>query len=363
LHIYGRSQSGKARSGEYYSLKQERRDMNINKKIVFAIITVVVGLGAVFILWPRVPKNYLGKMESIIIGYSPFESTALLWIAEDRHYFSRNGLNITMRKYDTGVGSLVGMLNGEADIAAGTTEFPVVGRALQKSRIRTIGSIDKSEFVYLVGRRDRGIEEVSDLKGKRVGTTLRTIAEFHLGRLLELHGLNMQDITLVDVKTPAEWVNAVVNGDIDAIATAQPYASLAKERLGASAVFWPAQSSQPQYALISSTDEWITKHPEPVRRLLKSLVQAEDYAIRNPDEAKAIVRKRLNLDAAYMETVWSQNQFSLSLDQALIVAMEDEARWMIKNNLTTEKNVPNFLDYIYEDGLKAVKPEAVNIIR
>jgi ABC-type nitrate/sulfonate/bicarbonate transport system substrate-binding protein len=199
--------------------------------------------------------EYSGKMESITVGYSPFESTALLWIAEDRRFFSRNGLNVILRKYDTGVGSLDGMLNGEADIAAGTTEFPVVGRALQKSKIRIIGSIDKSEFVYLVGRKDRVIVKIFDLKGKRVGTTLRTIAEFHLGRFLELHGMNMQDITLVDVETPAEWVNAVVNGDIDAIATAQPYAGLARARLGANAVYWPAQSSQPQYALLSSTDE------------------------------------------------------------------------------------------------------------
>ncbi len=43
--------------------------------------------------------------------------------------------------------------------------------------------------------------------------------------------------------------------------------------------------------------------------------------------------------------------------------MEDEARWIIKNNLTTEKTVPNFSDYIYEAGLEAIKPEAVNIIR
>jgi NitT/TauT family transport system substrate-binding protein len=43
--------------------------------------------------------------------------------------------------------------------------------------------------------------------------------------------------------------------------------------------------------------------------------------------------------------------------------MEDEARWMIKNKLTTEKQVPDFLSYIYEDGLKAIKPEAVKIIR
>ena len=43
--------------------------------------------------------------------------------------------------------------------------------------------------------------------------------------------------------------------------------------------------------------------------------------------------------------------------------MEDEARWMTNDGLTTEKQVPNFLDYIYDDALKAVKPEAVNIIR
>jgi NitT/TauT family transport system substrate-binding protein len=338
--------------------------MKMNKKIIFAIIAVaIVALGAAFVLWLRAPEGYSDKTESIAIAYSPFESTALLWIAEDQHFFSRNGLNITLRKYDTGVGSLDGMLNGEADIAAGVTEFPMVGRALRKERIRTIGTINKGEFLYLIGRKDRGIEKVSDLKGKRVGTTLRTIAHFYLGRFFELHGMNMQDITLVDVKTPAEWVNAVVNGDIDAIATAQPYANLAKEGLGSNAVFWSAQSGQPLYGLIISSRDWIAKHPELTRRFLKSLAQAEEYAIRNPTEAKAIVQKGLNLDAVYIETVWSQNQFSLSLDQSLIAAMEDEARWMIKNNLTKEKQVPDFMNYIYVDGLKAVKPEAVNIIR
>jgi NitT/TauT family transport system substrate-binding protein len=173
----------------------------------------------------------------------------------------------------------------------------------------------------------------------------------------------MRDITLIDVKTPEEWVSAVANGDIDAIATAQPYANSAKESLGPNGVFWPAQSSQPQYGLISSTEEWIIRHPELVRRFLKSLAQAEEYAFRHPAEAKGIVQKALSLEASYMKTVWSQNQFSLSLDQSLITAMEDEARWMIKNNLTTEKQIPDFLNYIYLEGLEAVKPEAVHIIR
>jgi NitT/TauT family transport system substrate-binding protein len=61
--------------------------------------------------------------------------------------------------------------------------------------------------------------------------------------------------------------------------------------------------------------------------------------------------------------IWGRYQFLLSLDQSLITAMEDEARWMIENNLAAETEVPDFLDYIYADGLEAIRPEAVNIIR
>ncbi len=37
--------------------------------------------------------------------------------------------------------------------------------------------------------------------------------------------------------------------------------------------------------------------------------------------------------------------------------------FVIANKLTTERKVPDFTTYIYLDGLKAVKPEAVSIIR
>jgi NitT/TauT family transport system substrate-binding protein len=64
-----------------------------------------------------------------------------------------------------------------------------------------------------------------------------------------------------------------------------------------------------------------------------------------------------------MATIWPLHQYSLTLDQSLITAMEDEGRWMIDNNLTDERQLPNFLESVHEDGLKAIKPEAVNIIR
>ena len=327
-----------------------------------AVVILVAAIVISSFAYLNYPKPYNGKMETINVAYSPFESVTLFWVAEEQHFFSQNGLNLTSRRYDTGAGALDGVVRGEADIVVGTTEFPFTARLLNQARISTIGSISKSEFTYLVGRSDRGINEVSDLKGKTVGTTFGTIAHFYLGRFLELNGLNIQDVTLVDLKAPSEWVDAVVNGSIDAVATAQPYADLAKDALGDNAVVWSIQSSQPLYAQAIATDEWIMNHPELVNRFLKSLLQAEDYALNHPNEAKAIVKKQMSLSDAYTEKVWIQNQFSLSLDQSLILAMQDEAQWLINNNLTKATTVPNFIDYVYLDGLTSVKPNAVNII-
>jgi NitT/TauT family transport system substrate-binding protein len=117
------------------------------------------------------------------------------------------------------------------------------------------------------------------------------------------------------------------------------------------------------FGALVSKSTWITEHHDLVSRFLKPLALAEEYAIRNPAEAKAILQRRLNPDAPYVETCWSRYQFSLSLDQSVIAAMGDEARWMIKNNLTRGKTIPDFMNYIYVDGLKAVKPEAVKIIQ
>ncbi len=300
--------------------------------------------------------------EPVTVAYSPFESTALLWIAEDQGYFARNGLNVTLREYDSGSESLNAVVNGDADITVGVTEFPLVAKALQNTSVQVMGIIDRGSFIYLVGRKDR-IGTPADLKGKRIGTTKGTVAEFHLGRYLTLHGMSIDDITLVDVRTPDGWVHDVADGKIDAISTAQPYVNRAQALLGSNGFAWPEQSSQPLYGLVVSTDEWLAAHPDQAKRFLRSFAQAEEYLYAHPAESRAIVEHRLGLDYGYMDTAWEENQYALTLDQSLILAMEDEARWMIANNLTNKTTVPDFRKYIYTDGMESVRPGSVNIIR
>ncbi|MBI5583939.1 MAG: NrtA/SsuA/CpmA family ABC transporter substrate-binding protein [Deltaproteobacteria bacterium] len=301
-----------------------------------------------------------GKVEIVTIGVPPLEQNALLYIADQKKFFADHGLRIVIKDYDSGVKAVGALLKEEVDLAE-TAEFPFVQAAFQKEKIRIIACNDKFENDYIVARKDRGISKISDLKGKRIGLTLKTINEFYLGRFLALNGLNIRDVIHVDL-APAQYLKALTGGEVEAIIAWQPYVDRIRKEVGG-VVVWPGQSSQPAFGLLVGRQDWLIQHAVTVKHFLKSLAQAEEYLQRHPDEAKAIVQKRLNYDDAYLASVWPLHRFRLSLDQTLIVAMKDEAQWMINNNLIGETQIPDLGGFLHTDSLQAVRPEAVTIIR
>ncbi|HWQ18877.1 MAG TPA: NrtA/SsuA/CpmA family ABC transporter substrate-binding protein [Methanotrichaceae archaeon] len=335
--------------------------MQRNLLAVIAAIALILLAGSGAWYLHNSQKAYAGTPEHITIGIPMMaDSSALIFIADNKHFFSDNGLSVTLNVYDAGLYAVNDMLNGKNDLAV-ATEFVIVGKSLQHEKICTIGSIAKYQTHYLIGRRDRGIEDVSDLKGKKIGFASGTSGEFYLTRFLELHGLSISDVVLVNVK-PSQYADAIGNGTVDAILAWDPYTDEIKERLLQDLVIWPAQSGQLGYWNLICRDEWATEHPELISRVLRSVDQAEEYTINHPADAKAVVQKRRNYSDKYMAATWSNTQFSLSLDQSLILAMEDEGRWMIANNSTGEKTIPDYRSYIYTEGLQEIKPYVVNII-
>ncbi len=318
-------------------------------------------LSVVFALWSCSRGDYSGKVETVTIGQTPNETNTLLYLAEERGFFAANGLNVVFKDYGSGVEATNALLKGAVNLAT-CAEFVIVGKVFAKENIRSIASIDRFENAYIIGRIDKRIRGIADLKGKSIGLARQTSPEFYLGRFLDLHGLSIKQVTLVNV-TPIQSADVLASGSVGAVAVFQPHANTIKQKLGDSVVIWRAQSGQLDYFNVISTQPWVASHPEVISRLLRSLTQAENYVVSHPDETKVSIQKRLQYDYVYINTVWPEHQFSVSLDKGLIAAMEDEARWMITNNLTDEKTVPDFGNYIYTDGLKAMKPEAVNIIR
>jgi len=300
-------------------------------------------------------------VESVTIGAPALEANALIYIAGNLGYFDRNGLHVTIKEYDSGGAAVPGLMRNEIDLAI-ASEFVMVNHILQQRDIRAFGSIDRFENMFVIARKDRKIGKVTDLKNRTIGVPLGTIAAFYLSRYLTLHDLRPADITILNVR-PDYSADAPAAENIDAVVTWHPYLDRIKDRYGGDVIVWPIQSSQLTYWNIIGRADWTGAHRETINQFLRSISKAEEYASLHPEETKAVVKKRLGYNDAYIAEVWGDNLFSLSLDRGLIAAMEDEARWVIKSNLTSERKVPDFLGYIYLDALKAIKPEVVSIIR
>jgi NitT/TauT family transport system substrate-binding protein len=155
----------------------------------------------------------------------------------------------------------------------------------------------------------------------------------------------------------------MANGTVDAVIIWEPNANNLQKQLGTDSVVFPAQEGQYYYWLMICTNKTATERPGMIRNVLAALVDAESFTQQNPEEAQQIVATRLRMDPTYIRAVWPKYHLIVSLDQSLITAMEDEARFAIQNNLTNKREVPNYRGNIYRDGLDAVKPQAVTIIR
>ena len=136
-----------------------------------------------------------------------------------------------------------------------------------------------------------------------------------------------------------------------------------KEKMGDRVISWPGQS-QPYYWLLVSTSEVVRVKSSATERFMTALARAEEFARQKGDEAKAIVGSWYNFDSAYLNHVWwSRTKYELSLDQALLLAMEDEARWMIKNGMSYgHKEIPDYLHHLYATALLKASPKSVRLI-
>lgn len=304
---------------------------------------------------------YTGTVEKVTIAAYAGDSGALVYIAENQGYFKENGLDVTIKDYEAGKLATDALLAGEADIST-AAGFVFVSNSFNNPDLRILGTVATAEVTKLVARKDHGIKGIQDLKEKKIGVTRKSAGEFFLGRFLTFNGISSRDVEIVDLK-PSAIVEAISNGEISAAFTWEPNIYNIKNRLGQNVISWPGQGGQDFYFILISKENWIKSHPSAVERLLKALIQASQF-IRNKEiEAKKFVSNRFNYKSHYINYSWPVHNFGVKLPQALLLAMEDQARWRIENKLTNKLKVPNYLDYIYVDGLEAVNPEAVTIIR
>ncbi|MBI4619983.1 MAG: ABC transporter substrate-binding protein [Desulfobacterales bacterium] len=176
------------------------------------------------------------------------------------------------------------------------------------------------------------------------------------------HRILRHEVEVVNMN-PKEMIDALIKGKVDAVSTWNPHVIRLQKELGAKGLTFYGEGIYTETFNITAAQDFVHKNPETIKRVLSSLIRAVEFIRENPDKARRIISNYIKMDEAMIGELWGIYHFGVTLDQSLLITLEDQARWAIKNKLTDKTEVPNYLNFIYQDGLKAVKPEAVTIIR
>lgn len=312
-----------------------------------------------FQVYREQPRSVDGRTEDLRLGIYRYTTSALLLIAEDQGLFARKGLDVSNKHYEYGVLAIKDLLSGNIDIAA-ATDSVAAWSILRGYDLKILAAVASADLLRLVGRTDRGIRHWSDLKGKKVGLTKGTVSEFFFDRALTFNKLTRDDVDLIHLDSPA-IVDSITKGEVDAVVVWSPLDEQAQQGLEHKAVSWSVQYGQDYYWVLLCKSELLQQRPQAIERLFAALALAEDLMASNQAEAQQIVARQQAGSQGPVDKMWPYHKLRVSLDQQMLVAMEDAARWHILRGYSKGKT-PNFLNFIYFDGLEAAKPGTVSIV-
>jgi len=330
-------------------------------KVTIILVIIVLGLG----VWKNQKKNNETiPNQEISIATMPFSFTGYtINIANQKGFFKDHGLNVQLKtSYSNGKQTLAAMIKGEADFAV-SSETPFIHAVMKGDPIYVIATmITAQNHLGLVARKDKGINLPKDLENKKIGVTIGSNGEYFLDLVLTLNKVEKSSIQIVNVK-PAQMVSALVNGDVDAIATWNPLKIQAIKKMGEKVVLFTVQGIYSPYFIISAKKEYVRTHPEVVKRVVQSLHKASQYILSDPTSSRQFASRFLKIDDAVLEEMSASYSFNIALEPSFLLTLEDQTRWANNRNKNSVKKVPNYLEYIYTDALKKVAPESMIIIK
>jgi len=299
--------------------------------------------------------------EAVSLGMAP-ELNILALIALEQGYFSDAGLDVTVTEYSSGTKVLNGLFDAEVEVGI-VGLGPLAFASFDRSDFRIFGSVSTQFDLYkIVARKDSGIQEPGDLKSKRVGTSQASSFHYFLHNFALEYGFSEDDVELV-FSGAADQPAALASGDIDAISTREPYISEAISLLGDNYVVFSVPTLPSNTLNLVALEGFIKEKPQVAERLLRAFVHAEEFARTEPAQAISIVAAKLEIDEADVQVAWDNSVSVVSIGQELLLGLENIAQWAIRQELTDANDVPNYLNYLYLDGLDTVKSEAITIIR
>jgi NitT/TauT family transport system substrate-binding protein len=223
------------------------------------------------------------------------------WIAQDKHFFEKYGLNVTIINIEGGAKTVASMAAGDVPIAfiAATNIINARSRGLPLQMIS--GLVTRFPYDFVVAK---NITSPSQLKGGTGAISgFGSSSEFAIRYALATLGINPQDVTLLQTGNETSRLAALSSGQIQ-FTVLDAGLDMAAFDMGFKPLLKLYTLDQPyQDAGIAVNTTWAKTHMAIVDSFLKAIIVASAY-VKNPlniAAALALIHIHLPIKESYLK--------------------------------------------------------------
>lgn len=320
-------------------------------------------LGSVLALLGGLLLPALASAAELVMAVARTPLSLPVFVAEAQDYFKDEG--VALRSVDCvgGQACMKLMFAGSAQLAT-ASDLPIMFNSFERSDYAVLASfVSASQDTKLIARRASGVDAARTLAGRRIATVVGSSSHYHLDAFLLYHGIDPAAVTLVPLAAD-RMPEALRSGEVDAVAVYEPWAWLAQQALGAGALVLPNPRIYTLSFNLVGQRAVIDARDDELQRVLRALARAVRFIQEQPAAAQAVLKRRLQLDQAFVDWVWPDLHYRLGLDQSLVSTLENEARWAVREgHVPAGRAVPRLLDLLQPGPLRKAVPGAVTIAK
>lgn len=288
-------------------------------------------------------------------------SAGAVSVAAQQQLFAQQGLAVTQQRFVMGKQALQTVIDGGADVAI-VADTPFMLAVLKGERIAALATVYASrKAIAIVGQRASGVHDAASLQGKRIGTTFGTNAEFFLDTMLDVHGVERTGVQFVNM-APEHLVAALREGRIDALTAWQPDLARLEQQHGAGVATVYGDDLFVYRFLLVARRDYIDAHGAELRQLLLALGRSNEFIRNNPEQVRALLASELGLAPQLLRQAFDPSDFTLVLDQSLLLALSAQMRWATAKGLVKPGDVPSYREFVRAEPLNGVAPDANRMI-
>lgn len=298
------------------------------------------------------------ELKSLNVGYLPNNGHALIFIAKEKGFFEKEGLNVNLYQFQNSADGTNAIIAKKIDVGGfGLAPLIFISKGANETIIGGLDG-DAAGLVVTADKADqyknlKTVKDLASLKGKTIATVRASTGDIHFRDALTQAGLDLKkDVTIQELASPSAVLEAVKAGKVDAGMVWTPYMELA-ENQGLKVVLYTGDfyPKHPCCRIAVLTDELKTNRDCYVR-FEKALIESYKWLKENPEASVDVVGKYVNVDRAVLKEAMTNGKTYNSPDPNTHGIDKIYSMMKNMNYIDTSVNIDDHIDKtVYKQAL------------